>query len=33
MIITEEQIGDLMASMQLALDDTLAWARAQGYIA
>jgi 4-aminobutyrate--pyruvate transaminase len=33
MIITEEQIGDLMARMQLALDDTLVWARAQGYVA
>ena len=33
MIITEDEIDDLMARMQLALDDTLAWARAQGYAA
>ncbi|HSX73071.1 MAG TPA: aminotransferase, partial [Shinella sp.] len=32
MIITEDEIDDLMARMQLALDDTLAWARAQGYV-
>ncbi|MBD9627815.1 aspartate aminotransferase family protein [Ensifer sp. ENS06] len=33
MIINEKQIDDLMARMQLALDDTLSWARSQGYIA
>lgn len=33
MIINEAQIDDLMSRMQLALDDTLNWARAQGYIA
>jgi 4-aminobutyrate--pyruvate transaminase len=33
MIITEEQIDDLIGRMKLALDDTLAWARAQGYVA
>lgn len=33
MIITEEQVDDLMTRMGLALDDTLAWARSQGYVA
>ncbi len=33
MIINEKQIDDLMARMQLALDDTLSWARSRGYVA
>jgi 4-aminobutyrate--pyruvate transaminase len=33
MIISKMQIDDLMTRMQLALDDTLSWARSQGYIA
>lgn len=33
MIINEKQIDDLMARMQLALDDTLSWARSGGYVA
>lgn len=32
MIIDDEQIDDLMTRMGLALDDTLAWARAQGHV-
>lgn len=33
MIINDKQIDDLMARMQLALDDTLSWARSRGYVA
>ncbi len=33
MIITEEQVDDLIGRMKSALDDTLVWARAQGYVA
>lgn len=33
MIINEAQVDDLMNRMQLALDDTLNWARVQGYVA